>query len=141
MIEDQNIGPLYIDDIENRGKVRELKDAWSDAQRQLEDATKALEHAMRNCQQAMEIIASEIWSVNHGDLVMFLSNKQWKKAKVHCVMAQHNWFNSMDFHQFRNRPWLALHPINKDGTFSKAVVNGYPNAWLTLKEFDKQVAT
>jgi hypothetical protein len=123
--------------------VSDLESAWVDAQKQLKDAQEAVREAFRNSKQTMELIASELWSVKHGDEVMFTppGRKQWRKAKVHCVTVEHGWYASHDFRQFQNRPWLQIHPINKDGTYSKAVMNGYPYSWLTIEEFEKREAT
>jgi hypothetical protein len=119
--------------------VSDLESAWADAQKQLKDAQEAVREAIRNSKQTMELIASELWSVKHGDEVMFTPDgKQWKKAKVHCVTGEHGWYASEDFWQFKNRPWLQIHPVNKDGSFSKAVINGYPQCWLTIEEFKKK---
>jgi hypothetical protein len=121
--------------------VSELEQAWADAQKQLNEAQEAVREAIKNSKQTMELIASELWNVKPGDVVMFKSGKQWKKTKVHCVTGEHGWYSSHDFRQFQNRPWLQLHPINKDGTYSKAVINGYPECWRTIQEFEKQEAT
>ncbi len=125
--------------------MNDLESAWVDAQKQLKDAQEAVREAIRNSKQTMELIASELWSVKHGDEVMFAppgkwTEKQWKKAKVHCVTSEHHWYASHDFRQFKNRPCLQIHPINKDGTYSKAVINGYPDCWLTIEEFEKNRA-
>jgi hypothetical protein len=119
--------------------VSDLESAWVDAQKQLKDAQEAVREAIRNSKQTMELIASELWSVKHGDEIMFAPDrKHWKKAKVHCVTTEHGWYASHDFRQFQKRPWLQIHPINKDGTYSKAVMNGYPDSWLTIEEFKKK---
>ena len=121
--------------------MAELEQAWADAQKQLNEAQEAVREAIRNSKQTMDLIASELWSVKHGDEIMFAPDrKHWKKAKVHCVTGEHGWYASHDFRQFQNRPWLQIHPINKDGTYSKAVMNGYPDSWLTIEEFKKKQA-
>jgi hypothetical protein len=119
--------------------MSDLESAWADAQKRLNEAQEAVKDATRNCKQTMEVIAFELWSVKHGDEVMFTPDrKQWKKAKVHCVTGEHGWHDSHEFWQFKNRPWLQLHPSKKDGSYSNAVVHGYPDAWLTIDEFERQ---
>jgi hypothetical protein len=120
--------------------MSDLESAWADAQKRLDQAKEAVRDATRDCKQTMEVIASELWNVKRGDEVMFTppGRKQWKKAKVHSVATEHGWYDSHEFWQFENRPWLQLHPINKDGTYSKAVIHGYPDCWLTIEEFERQ---
>ena len=122
--------------------MSDLESAWADAQKRLDHAQEAVKDATRNCEQIMEVIASELWNVKHGDEVMWTPDgAHWKKAKVHSVATEHGWYMSHDFRQFKHRPWLQLHPINKDGSYSRAVVHGYPGKWLTIDEFEKQKTT
>jgi hypothetical protein len=122
--------------------MSELESAWADAQKRLNEAQEAVEGATRNCKQTMEIIASELWNVKQGDEVMFTPDgAHWKKAKVQSVATGHGWYESHEFRQFKHRPWLQLHPSKKDGSYSNAVVHGYPGKWLTIGEFETQKAT
>ena len=119
--------------------MSDLGSAWADAQKRLDQAQEAVKDATRNCKQTMEVIASELWNVKHGDEVMFTPDgTHWKKAKVQSVATEHRWYKSHDFRQFKLRPWLQLHPSKKDGSYSNAVVHGYPGRWLTIEEFERQ---
>ena len=122
--------------------MTELEQAWADAQKRLSEAQEAVKDATRNSKETMEVIASELWNVKQGDEVMFTPNgAHWKKAKVQSVATGYGWYESHEFRQFKHRPWLQLHPSKKDGSYSNAVVHGYPGKWLTIDEFERQQAT
>lgn len=119
--------------------MSELGAAWEAAQKQLSEAKQAVRNALEECHSVMLVIAAELWNVKPGDVIMLKphGSKQWKKAKVHDLCGESNWFCTHGFSQFRMQPWLRVFPANKDGTFSKQVVHAYPTCWMTIEEFEK----
>ena len=119
--------------------MSELESAWEAAQKQLSEAKQAVKNAIEECNSVMLVVAAQLWNVKPGDVIMFKphGSKQWKKAKVHELCGESNWFCSQGFSQFKWRPWLRVFPINKDGTFSRQVVHAYSDCWMTIDEFAK----